>query len=99
MIGSKLRSLRIRFHMSQTELARRLSVHPKSIKNWENDISDPTLENLRLICMTFHVSANEFLGIEPVEQLSLVALSREERRKIIAMVQAYLSACNESESD
>ncbi len=94
MIGSKLKALRMRYHMTQTELARKLAVHPKTIKNWESDLSDPTLENLRTICISFHVSCDEFLGIEPLDQIPLVALSSSDRKKFMAMVQAYISACN-----
>ena len=94
MIGGKIKALRTRLHMSQTEFARKLSVHPKSIKNWESDLSDPTLENLRTICVTFHVSADEFLGIQSDDKLSLVSLTLEDRKKLIAMIQAYLGACS-----
>ena len=93
MIGKKLRELRSRHHLSQTEFARRISVHPKSIKNWESDLSDPSLANLHTICVTFHVSADEFLGIESTEKVSLVSLSTDDRRKLIAMIQAFISSC------
>ncbi len=93
MIGKKLRELRSRNRLSQTEFARRISVHPKPIKNWESDLSDPSLANLKTICETFHVSADEFLGIESTEKIALVSLSTDDRRKLIAMIQAYISSC------
>ncbi len=94
MIGDKLRNLRMRYHLSQAEFARRISVHPKSIKNWESDLSDPTLENLRAICVAFHISADDFLGIESVDRIPIVSLSPDDRRKLIAVIQAFLSSCD-----
>lgn len=93
MIGEKLASLRKRANMTQSELARKLHVHSKSIKNWESDTSDPTIENLFEICHFFHVSADDVLGIDSKDGISLSMLNDTDRRHLTAAIQAYIDDC------
>ena len=48
MIGSKLKELRLRHGLTQQALATKLHVSVRCIKNWESDISDPSLDSVYL---------------------------------------------------
>ena len=52
MLGQKIIELRKSRGWSQSELAKQLKISSKAVKNWEDDISDPSAEciqcNLRL---------------------------------------------------
>lgn len=90
MIGKKLRSLRKDKGLSQKELAALICVSLKSVKNWELDISDPSLISLCRILDVFRISADEFLGRTPSESISLEGMSQAEQRKIRRALQAYM---------
>ena len=89
MIGEKLSDFRRQRHMTQQQLAKRLGVPQKSIKNWENNNVDPSIENLVRICDIFNVTADELLGRDTRHMLDVSALEQEDLRKLISMVQAY----------
>lgn len=91
MIGAKLYELRTLYHMSQQELARTLEVSVKSIKNWENDISDPCLTSLKALATVFSVSADELMGITMSNSISLSRLSIQDQNKIRRAVLAYIA--------
>ena len=94
VLGKRIRDLRINQNWTQSQLARKLGVHPKSIKNWESDMSDPSIENLINICNIFHISADEILGRDITNFINIGALDDENKRKLMAVIQAYLEACN-----
>ena len=94
VLGKRIRDLRINQHWTQSQLARKLGVHPKSIKNWESDMSDPSIENLINICNIFHISADEILGRDTTNFINIGVLDDENKRKLMAVIQAYLEACN-----
>lgn len=62
MVGDRIRKLRTQQKLSQKELARKLDVSVATIKNWENDSSDPCLENIRTLSSTFNVTTDYLLG-------------------------------------
>lgn len=43
MVGAKIVEMRQKLGWSQARLAKALNVNTKSIKNWENEVSDPSL--------------------------------------------------------
>ena len=46
MVGAKIVEMRQKLGWSQARLAKALNVNTKSIKNWENEVSDPSLKNI-----------------------------------------------------
>lgn len=90
MIESKLKELRLRHGLTQQALATKLHVSVRCIKNWESDISDPSLANLGTLLDYFHVSADDFLGRAPLDIVSLACLSEQDRRRIKRALQAYI---------
>jgi len=97
MIGKKLTRLRKLNGFTQLELARRLGTSCKSVKNWEADISDPSLKNLAALCCIFHISADYLLGLES-DFISLQGLDSKHIRILKSIVQAYVdTVANEQE--
>lgn len=94
MIGKMLREYRNKIGLSQESLAKALHVHPKSIKNWEADISDPNLENLCAMSDLFGVSIDSIAGhCHDSEQIEIGPLNADDRRKLLAVIQAFVDAC------
>lgn len=64
--------------MSQSELAKRLTVTRSSVNAWESGLSAPTAAYLIELAKTFHVSTDYLLGIESGEHIDLSGLTAEE---------------------
>lgn len=78
MIGENIRSLREKAGISQSELARRLSVTRSSVNAWESGLSAPTAAYLVELSRQFHVSTDYLLGLDNTEHISLAGLSEDE---------------------
>jgi transcriptional regulator with XRE-family HTH domain len=68
-IGAKIRRLRLRANLKQSDLADMLSVTNSTISNWETDRRSPSLEELKRIAHVFDTSLNFFatekIGTDP----------------------------------
>lgn len=62
MLGDKIRQQRKLNHMSQEELAEKLGVSRQSISLWENNQTQPTIENIVVISKLFGISTDELLS-------------------------------------
>ncbi|MBO4856495.1 MAG: phosphoglucosamine mutase [Bacilli bacterium] len=60
-IGEKITHLRIVGGISQDELAKKLGVSRQSLSKWENDETQPQLDNIRQLCELFKISADELI--------------------------------------
>ena len=64
MIGAKIIEMRQKMGWTQNRLAKALNVNTKSIKNWENEVSDPSLKNVVRLAKVFSVTTDYLLGLE-----------------------------------
>ena len=60
-IGEKITHLRIVSGISQDELAKKLGVSRQSLSKWENDETQPQLDNVKQLCELFKISADELI--------------------------------------
>lgn len=97
MVGKRISELRRRRGFSQSELARKLHVSVKSVKQWEAEISNPSVDNLIALAKLFSVSSDYLIGIEKREYICLGELSLSDRKKLSAIVQAFWDACLDDE--
>ena len=63
-IGKKIKELRTEIKITQKELARRVGKSPTAVASWEQGLSEPCVNDLRLLCSIFEVSADYLLGLE-----------------------------------
>ena len=63
--SSRLKYYRKRDGLTQEEVAKRLGLRKSTICNYENDYSEPNMENLQKIAELFHVTLDEIIGITP----------------------------------
>lgn len=66
MLGDKIRQHRKLNHMSQEELADKLGVSRQSISLWENNQTQPTIENIVVLSKILGVSTDELLSANKV---------------------------------
>ncbi|MBD5460738.1 MAG: response regulator [Lachnospiraceae bacterium] len=62
-----IKSKRQKQNLTQTELAALLNVTPQAVSRWEMDISYPDIAMVPKLSQVLRVSADELLGIEPIE--------------------------------
>ena len=60
-IGEKITHLRIVSGISQDELSKKLGVSRQSLSKWENDETQPQLDNIKQLCELFKISADELI--------------------------------------
>lgn len=91
MLLSRIAELRKQMGLSQKELGKELRVYEKTIRNWESGDSYPSIPNLIRLCELFGVSADDLLGLHGSATISLEGLSREDQKRLIAMIQVYIN--------
>jgi len=63
-IGEKIRELRREAGYTQKQLAAMLNKSETGFASWEQGLSEPSVNDIRLLCRTFGVSADCLLGLE-----------------------------------
>lgn len=78
-IGALITDLRNKKNMSQTQLARKLNVSPKTVSKWENGHGLPHIDTLHKLCEILDVDINELLSSERInsEQFDTYTLAIE----------------------
>ena len=60
--GEKIRLLREEREMNQTQLGSEVKMTQRKVSYLENGKYEPSMEDIRLLCKYFHVSADYLLG-------------------------------------
>lgn len=76
---NRIKKLRVKSGMTQTQLAKLLSVTRSSVNAWEMGISVPTAAKLVELSLLFHVSTDYLLGLEQKEAIKLDGLCEEQK--------------------
>ena len=74
MIADKIRQLRQQNKLTQTELAKKLSITRSSVNAWEMGISVPSTQYIIELAGIFKVSSDYLLGIESTASLNVSGL-------------------------
>lgn len=61
-LGEKVRLLREQLELNQTELGKKLNMTQRKVSYLENNKYEPSIEDLKVICRFFNISADYFLG-------------------------------------
>lgn len=80
--AERIRELREKNDLTQSELARMLYVTRSSVNAWEMAISVPSTEKLVDLAYILHTSADYLLGINAEETLYLTNYSEKEKELI-----------------
>ncbi len=63
-IRYKIKELRKEKKMTQKELAKLVNKSETGLASWEQGLSEPSVNDIRLLCQIFGVSADFLLGLE-----------------------------------
>lgn len=86
-LGDRLRDLREARDLKQTEASALLGINNKVLSSYERNISVPTIDNLKLLCEFYNVSADYLLQInlpgtktDSPDSSDVVILTSEQKR-------------------
>ena len=85
--GLRLKELREKKKLSQTQVAKRLEVTRSSISGYENNIAVPSVDILRQLALLYGTSADYILGLDNRSCFVLDGLTSREFALIEDMVQ------------
>ena len=63
-IGKRIKELREEIKITQKQLANLVGKSTTAVASWEQGLSEPCINDLRLLCSIFEVSADYLLGLE-----------------------------------
>ena len=78
MLGEKLKNERILRNLTQSQLAKEISVSPKTISNYESGSIYPPIPTLIKLCEYFNVSSDYLIGLSDEKQLIIEGLNENE---------------------
>lgn len=61
MIGKKLKELRKERKIKQSDIAKALNLTRPAISQWENDLRDPDIANIKALAKFFNITIDELL--------------------------------------
>ncbi|WP_369297092.1 helix-turn-helix transcriptional regulator [uncultured Neglectibacter sp.] len=93
---NRIKRLRTARGLTQTDLAKIMSVTRSSVNAWEMGISVPTAPKLVELALFFHVSTDYLLGLEQREVIELDSLT-EDQKAILYSLLTYFQKQNSSE--
>lgn len=85
-IADRIKYAREKNALTQTNLARKMSVTRSSVNAWEMGISIPSTEKLAQLSDILNVSADYLLGITNDEAVLLTDLSEEEKSVVYNLI-------------
>lgn len=86
--GNKLKTLRLREHMTQAQLAQKLSLTKSVISAYETGLRLPSYDILIHIAKIYSVSTDYLLGLEHKQEIDLSCLTQEEISALLNLIRA-----------
>lgn len=93
-IGERIEKLRCEHNWSVTQLARLVGTNVKSVREWEENISCPSAQNIKRLCSIFSVTADYLLCIDNTPTLRLDGLSSVDATRARKIIQVLLDTTN-----
>ena len=75
MVAERIKALREQQGITQTELAKQLSITRSSVNAWELGISTPSTQYIVELANIFDVSTDYLLGVQNTSTISVAGLS------------------------
>ena len=88
-IADKIRYLRDKVGMTQSDLAKRLGISRSAVNSWEMSLSTPSLANIIEMKEIFHVSVDYMLSLEDRITVDITDLSNEERELVVRLISCF----------
>lgn len=87
--AERIKELREKNDLTQTELAKRMNVTRSSVNAWEMGISIPSTEKIVELTLLLHTTSDYLLGINNDEILPIYKYSSEEKELIYQIISYF----------
>ena len=88
-IADRIKYLRDKAGMTQTDLAKKLGVSRSAVNAWEMSMSFPSTANIIEMTRIFHVSADYLLSNSNHMMIDISSLSNEEKEAILRIIRCF----------
>lgn len=88
-LGARIKYLRTRDKLTQTQLAARIGVTKSMVSSYETSIRLPSLEVLIKLALLFKVTTDYLLGIDKQDNLNIPTLTESQRQAVFSMINAF----------
>ncbi len=88
-IADRIRYLRDKAGMTQTDLSKRLGISRSAVNSWEMSLSMPSIANIVEMSQIFHVNVDYILSSSDKITVDITDLSNEEREIVIRLVDCF----------
>ena len=85
-IADRIKYLRDKVGMTQTDLAQRLGISRSAVNSWEMSLSSPSLQNIVEMIKIFHVNADYLLASSDRLTVDITDLKNEEREIVLRLI-------------
>jgi transcriptional regulator with XRE-family HTH domain len=89
MLADKLKILRDKSGMTQSDLARKLGLTRAGVNAWEMGLSVPSTPYIVELAKTFHVSSDFLLGLENTATIPIQGLSEKQVAVILDLISCF----------
>ena len=86
-IADRIKYLRDKADLTQTDLARALGISRSAVNSWEMSLSTPSLSNIVEMTKIFHINADYLLGANDKIFADITELSNEEREIVLRLIE------------
>jgi transcriptional regulator with XRE-family HTH domain len=90
-LGLRLRDLRKNKHLSQTQVAKRLSLTRASISGYENNLASPSIDVLVKLALLYGVTTDYILGLDNRKVIVLDDISERDAEVITDIIGILLT--------
>lgn len=95
--SDRLKGLRAKMGLTQSDLAKKLSLTRASVNAWEMGLSAPSTPFIVELSRLFHVSTDYLLGLDDTAVIRTDNLSDEEIAVLMNTVQCFLNLHNQND--
>ena len=93
-IADRIRYLRDKGGLTQTDLAKKLGISRSAVNSWEMSLSSPSVANIIEMTKIFHVSADYLLSLSDQMMIDISCLNSEEKEVILKLITCFEKAGN-----
>lgn len=87
--AERIKELRQKNDLTQSEMARRLYVTRSSVNAWEMSISIPSTEKITELCQLLHTTADYLLGLSEQELVPIAHYNTDEKEILYRMIKYF----------
>ena len=86
-IGNRIKQLREKENLTQTQLAAKFQLSRSAINSWEMGLTLPSTQNIIELSRLFHISTDYLLGIDENAAISISGLTDKQVSVVYDMIQ------------